>query len=78
MRSLDNIVSTSPNRSYEKLLGEFKQILQRAQQTTIERAKAADQLVRGHPYHSLGVAAGLGLLVGILAGWRWKSWKALP
>lgn len=51
----------------EKLVGELKAIVQRAQQTTVERAKAADRVVRTHPYQTIGMAFGLGLLVGILA-----------
>lgn len=29
-------------------------------------ARAADRLIRDHPYHSIGVAFGLGLLLGVL------------
>jgi ElaB/YqjD/DUF883 family membrane-anchored ribosome-binding protein len=31
-----------------------------------EGARAADQIVREHPYQSLGVAFGVGLLIGVL------------
>jgi ElaB/YqjD/DUF883 family membrane-anchored ribosome-binding protein len=30
-------------------------------------AKATDQLIREYPYHSIGIAFGLGMLIGILA-----------
>lgn len=33
-------------------------------------AKAADQLIRRHPYESLGVAFGLGVLLGVLINRR--------
>ena len=33
----------------------------------VEGAKETDRLIREHPYESLGVAFGLGLLIGILA-----------
>ena len=33
---------------------------------TIESAKAADQTIRDHPYQSIGVAFGVGLLIGVL------------
>ena len=32
----------------------------------IEGAKAADQTIRAHPYQSIGVAFGVGLLIGVL------------
>jgi len=33
-------------------------------------AKAADQMIRRHPYESLGVAFGLGVLIGVLINRR--------
>ncbi len=38
--------------------------------TAIKEAKAVDEVVRDHPYESIGVALGLGLLIGILVGRR--------
>lgn len=32
----------------------------------IEGAKATDKVIRDHPYQSLGVAFGVGLLIGVL------------
>jgi ElaB/YqjD/DUF883 family membrane-anchored ribosome-binding protein len=29
-------------------------------------AKAADQIIRKHPYESIGIALGVGLLIGVL------------
>jgi len=37
------------------------------EQTTVA-AKATDRAVREHPYQAIGVAFGVGLLVGLLAG----------
>lgn len=31
-----------------------------------ERAKATDQVIREHPYQSIGLAFGVGLLIGVL------------
>jgi ElaB/YqjD/DUF883 family membrane-anchored ribosome-binding protein len=39
---------------------------QRVEERTIAAAKAADRTIREHPYESIGVAFGLGLLVGVL------------
>lgn len=33
---------------------------------TVEAAKATDRIVRAHPYESIGIGFGLGLLVGFL------------
>jgi ElaB/YqjD/DUF883 family membrane-anchored ribosome-binding protein len=41
-----------------------------AQKSAVAGAKAADKLVRDHPYHALGIAFGLGALVGVLMGRR--------
>ncbi len=37
------------------------------QDNAVAGAKAADRVVRDHPYQSIGVAFGIGLLVGVLA-----------
>jgi ElaB/YqjD/DUF883 family membrane-anchored ribosome-binding protein len=42
-------------------------MFQRAEEKAVERAKAADKVIRDHPYHTIGLAFGLGLLIGILA-----------
>jgi ElaB/YqjD/DUF883 family membrane-anchored ribosome-binding protein len=51
-----------------------KDSLHRLQESAIERAKAAghqaDDYVHEHPWQSIGVAAGLGLLLGVLIGRR--------
>lgn len=38
----------------------------RLQERTVEGAKATDRAVRTHPYHSIGVVFGLGLIIGVL------------
>jgi len=42
----------------------------RLQEGAVSQARAADRMIRDYPYQALGVAAGLGLLIGILAGRR--------
>ena len=37
---------------------------------TVEKAKAADELVRANPYRSIGIALGVGTLFGYLTSWR--------
>jgi len=38
------------------------------EEKTVATAKAADKVIRDHPYESLGVAFGVGLLIGVLIG----------
>ena len=40
------------------------------QDKAVASAKATDQVIRAHPYESLGVAFGVGLLIGVLLGRR--------
>jgi len=40
------------------------------QDKTVEAAKATDHVIREHPYESIGVAFGVGLLIGVLVGRR--------
>lgn len=43
-----------------------KHTCRRLEDKAIEGAKAADQTIRDHPYQSIGVAFGVGLLIGVL------------
>jgi len=43
-----------------------KATYRRLEEKAVAGAKATDKVVREHPYESLGVAFGLGLLVGVL------------
>ena len=36
----------------------------------LEGAKAADRVIRGHPYESIGIAFGVGVLLGVLINRR--------
>ena len=51
----------------QKVLAELKHLVERAEQKAAESARAADRVVRDYPYQTIGLAFGLGLLVGILA-----------
>jgi ElaB/YqjD/DUF883 family membrane-anchored ribosome-binding protein len=42
----------------------------RVEEKAIAGAKVADQTIRAHPYESIGVAFGVGLLIGVLVGRR--------
>ncbi len=43
-----------------------KATCQRLEDKTVAAAKATDRVIREHPYESIGVAFGLGLLIGVL------------
>jgi ElaB/YqjD/DUF883 family membrane-anchored ribosome-binding protein len=43
-----------------------KATCQRLEEKTIAAARATDRTIREHPYESIGIAFGLGLLVGVL------------
>jgi ElaB/YqjD/DUF883 family membrane-anchored ribosome-binding protein len=43
-----------------------KETGRRLQERTVAGAKATDKVIREHPYQSIGVAFGIGLLIGVL------------
>ena len=45
-----------------------KATCQRLEEKTVAAAKATDRTIRDHPYESIGIAFGVGLLVGVLVG----------
>ncbi len=47
-----------------------KETCERLQDKAVEGAKATDRAIREHPYESIGVAFGLGLLIGVLVNRR--------
>jgi ElaB/YqjD/DUF883 family membrane-anchored ribosome-binding protein len=51
-------------------LASGKQTYARLQQKVVDSAKVADQAVRSHPYQSIGVGFGVGILVGMLISRR--------
>ena len=47
-----------------------KETLKQVRESAVAGAKAADQVIRDHPYQSIGVALGVGALLGFLLGRR--------
>lgn len=47
-----------------------KSTYRRLEEKTVAGAKAADRTIREHPYESIGVSFGVGLLIGVLVGRR--------
>jgi ElaB/YqjD/DUF883 family membrane-anchored ribosome-binding protein len=50
----------------ESAIEKAKDACERLEEKTVAAAKAADKAVREHPYQAIGVAFGLGLLIGVL------------
>ena len=53
-----------------KTLESAKATYQRLEEKTVAGAKVADKTIREHPYESIGIAFGVGLLIGVLVGRR--------
>jgi ElaB/YqjD/DUF883 family membrane-anchored ribosome-binding protein len=47
-------------------LDEAQENLERMREIALQQAREADRLIREYPFQSLGLAAALGLLVGLL------------
>lgn len=52
---------------FSEALDQAKENCQELEKKAIRGARATDKIIRAHPYQSLGVAFGLGLLLGVLA-----------
>jgi ElaB/YqjD/DUF883 family membrane-anchored ribosome-binding protein len=53
----------------ENVIEKAKDACDRLQEQTAAAAKATDQTIRDKPYHAMGVAFGVGVLVGVLVMW---------
>jgi ElaB/YqjD/DUF883 family membrane-anchored ribosome-binding protein len=42
----------------------------RLEEKTVAAAKATDRVIREHPYQTVGIAFGVGILIGVLLGRR--------
>jgi ElaB/YqjD/DUF883 family membrane-anchored ribosome-binding protein len=63
----ESTTTTARDFSPEKLVEDLKTLVQNAEEKAVEGAKAADKVIRTHPYQTIGIAFGLGLLIGFLA-----------
>ena len=55
----------SRSRPTERLVDDIKDIVQRAEEKAVESAKMADKVVRDRPYQAIGIALGVGVLLGL-------------
>jgi len=51
----------------ENVFEKAKGVCERLQDQTTTAAKATDEALREHPYQAIGIAFGVGLLIGVLA-----------
>jgi ElaB/YqjD/DUF883 family membrane-anchored ribosome-binding protein len=54
----------------QSVIEDSKSALGRFRQTAANQARKADALVRSHPYQSIGIALGVGALIGFLISSR--------
>jgi ElaB/YqjD/DUF883 family membrane-anchored ribosome-binding protein len=57
---------------YENLQEQLSEVYATAKKKLVAGAKYTDETIRENPYQAMAVAAGLGLLVGVLLGRRSK------
>lgn len=57
-------------------LGNNAQLFTRVEEKVLHGAKCTDKAVREHPYQALGIAVGVGVLLGYLAACRCSGKKA--
>jgi ElaB/YqjD/DUF883 family membrane-anchored ribosome-binding protein len=57
---------------YEAMQEQLADVYEGAKKKIVAGAKYTDETIRENPYQSMAVAAGLGLLVGVLLGRRSK------
>ena len=67
---IENSTTSETEFSKDRIVDELKAMFQRAEGRAVERAKAADRVIREHPYQTIGVVFGIGLLIGVLAARR--------
>jgi ElaB/YqjD/DUF883 family membrane-anchored ribosome-binding protein len=80
MRDAEDLLKATAGEAGEKVkevrsrltaaLESAKATCERLQDKTVEAAKATDHVIREHPYESIGIAFGVGLLIGVLVGRR--------
>jgi len=76
MHDAEDLMKATAGQAGEKLsevrgrlaaaLESGKATCQRLEEKTIAAAKATDRTIREHPYESIGIALGVGLLLGVL------------
>jgi ElaB/YqjD/DUF883 family membrane-anchored ribosome-binding protein len=53
----------------ENLIEKGKEVCDRLQDQTAAAAKATNEAIREHPYQAVGIALGVGVVLGLLVMW---------
>jgi ElaB/YqjD/DUF883 family membrane-anchored ribosome-binding protein len=59
-------VSEKAKSARSRLTEAIERAKRTCQEKTVACAKATDKVIRDHPYESIGIAFGVGLLIGVL------------
>ena len=77
VRDIEGLVKSAAGHLNETTSGQLRSILERAktlgnrlEQSASAGLREADQVIRKHPYQSVGIAFALGTLIGVLANRR--------
>ena len=62
--------ATHPRLSLDSVTNRLSGMYSGARDKVVAGAKATDSKIRDKPYHSLAIAAGVGVLLGLLVGRR--------
>jgi ElaB/YqjD/DUF883 family membrane-anchored ribosome-binding protein len=68
-RDTEELLKASAREARARLtnaLERAKESCERLQEKAVAGAKATDKVIRDHPYQSIGIALGVGLLIGVL------------
>ncbi|MGO8926459.1 MAG: YqjD family protein [Limisphaerales bacterium] len=78
MRDAEELMKATAGQAGEKVtemrsrlaaaIDSAKATCHRLEEKTVAAAKVTDRTIREHPYESIGIAFGVGLLVGVLVG----------
>src|SRR3954471_22455292 len=71
-RALSNTADAAGEK-FTALRERMRAALEAGRDEATRRAKQADELVHDHPYYAVGVAAGVGALIGILVTRRFSN-----
>lgn len=67
LKSIGGDKSSELRAKLQATIDKAKAVYERLEEKTVAAAKATDRTVREHPYQAIGIAFGVGVLVGLLA-----------
>jgi ElaB/YqjD/DUF883 family membrane-anchored ribosome-binding protein len=76
LHDAERALSTTADAAGEKfteLRGRMRSALDAGRAEASRRAQQADEMVHEHPYYAVGIAAGVGALIGILVSRRFSN-----